>query len=859
MSEHSTNLCVICHENINLDDLYQDIIICLPERGGCGNFFHKNCVNIWCNTSRTKECPICRNSEICERLREEKEINEKYEKEPLRQREVRAMADAAARWLAYRRIIDTKLHILFPEEKSEEMQDIFSEWYTNFTPDISEMINTARAAARDETDDNMKDAYLRVIQHTEPGAQDNMPTIEYENAHELWWDAHSRWKKAEEDARNEDEQVRGEVNRAISRAERNQRSGSDEDIRKRVEYAEHAEAEVAKVRVLLKFYTEIAEISHHDAIQLMARKKLSPISENEEQKGSADAPPTDVEVLRALLEANRRRAAAVKLRAQLAEERSQNLVDLVRKMKTLKDELNAAKAVRDVMVADVAKDDFVILEEKVSGAIRPVNTDHLTAGEVQNWRSDDDELMRRRQPSSRDGVVSAMQRVENQDTPDSESDSESESDSDSESENEEIQRQQILTIILRNFGEDWESEPAFPLLSRENLERMPLHILREIRDLYQRFIERGQNMMLSEIPVTAEQREELEQRNEVESLPERLVGMEREVNTEVEQIINNVLSAQDWRNDMNTPASVERRLAEIRLAEDESSVSSDNQSGGMENLKPFNKEKLEKLDRYMPGAWDFVQMEKDRTDEMPLERSHQKFVCPDIYDKIDFLEGWMRKVLNKFQPNNPNIHLEIRGFFQNLPQKIFNYDTLSRTTGIILKNTTGNTTLSIADEANIKRFLKAIVTGIVRLGGGIFAPQNNNQGAVGAGEPQIIFEEIIVGPLHFDGTLLSNLLSYRANDIFSDWDVEVQGHDLEGYNINIHKSRSGSNPVGGLQGPMFFAINGMNMEHIEEDLPEILEGINVLKKQLSRTCNVRSSRMNKAGGKRKLRYKYKYV
>ena len=388
---------------------------------------------------------------------------------------------------------------------------------------------------------------------------------------------------------------------------------------------------------------------------------------------------------------------------------------------------------------------------------------------------------------------------------------------------------------------------------------MPLHILREIRDLYQRFIERGQNMMLSEIPVTAEQREELEQRNEVESLPERLVGMEREVNTEVEQIINNVLSAQDWRNDMNTPASVERRLAEIRLAEDESSVSSDNQSGGMENLKPFNKEKLEKLDRYMPGAWDFVQMEKDRTDEMPLERSHQKFVCPDIYDKIDFLEGWMRKVLNKFQPNNPNIHLEIRGFFQNLPQKIFNYDTLSRTTGIILKNTTGNTTLSIADEANIKRFLKAIVTGIVRLGGGIFAPQNNNQGAVGAGEPQIIFEEIIVGPLHFDGTLLSNLLSYRANDIFSDWDVEVQGHDLEGYNINIHKSRSGSNPVGGLQGPMFFAINGMNMEHIEEDLPEILEGINVLKKQLSRTCNVRSSRMNKAGGKRKLRYKYKYV
>ena len=139
--------------------------------------------------------------------------------------------------------------------------------------------------------------------------------------------------------------------------------------------------------------------------------------------------------------------------------------------------------------------------------------------------------------------------------------------------------------------------------------------------------------------------------------------------------------------------------------------------------------------------------------------------------------------------------------------------------------------------------MKNIATGVVRVGGGIFAPQNNNQ--ILAGEPRIIFEEIIVGPTE-------TFSSYGANDIFGDWDVEVQGHELEGYNINIHKSRTGSNSVGGIQGPMFFAINGLNMDRIEEDLPEILEGINVLKKQVSRTCNVRSSRINRAGGKRKL-------
>ena len=164
---------------------------------------------------------------------------------------------------------------------------------------------------------------------------------------------------------------------------------------------------------------------------------------------------------------------------------------------------------------------------------------------------------------------------DNERNSDSESDSDSESNSESESENEEIRRRLMLTTVLRRFGEDWESEPAFPLLSRENLERMPLHILREIRDLYQRLSERAQNMIVSEIPVTAQQREELEQRNEVESLPERLLAIEREVNTEVEQLIDNVSRAQDWRNNMNTPASQEERLAE-----GDSAASSDNQSGG---------------------------------------------------------------------------------------------------------------------------------------------------------------------------------------------------------------------------------------------------------------------------------------
>jgi hypothetical protein len=254
-------------------------------------------------------------------------------------------------------------------------------------------------------------------------------------------------------------------------------------------------------------------------------------------------------------------------------------------------------------------------------------------------------------------------------------------------------------------------------------------------------------------------------------------------------------------------------------------------NGGMKNLKPYSKKELEKLDRYMPGSWNFVQMEEDRIDDMPLNRSHPKFVCEDIYDKIGYLEGWMRKVINQFQPNNPNIHIEMTNFFPNVPQKIFNYETLAGAIRGIL----GNTTPSVAAKGNIKLFLKHIVTGIVKLGSGIFINLNDNQ--IDVGEPLDVFEEIIVGPTE-------DLISYEHDDIFAFWDVEIQGHELEGYNVKFHKLL-----VSGEPGAEFFAINGMNIHRIEEDLPEILEGINVLKKQVSRTCNVRSSRINRAGGK----------
>lgn len=63
------------------------------------------------------------------------------------------------------------------------------------------------------------------------------------------------------------------------------------------------------------------------------------------------------------------------------------------------------------------------------------------------------------------------------------------------------------------------------------------------------------------------------------------------------------------------------------------------------------------------------------------------------------------------------------------------------------------------------------------------------------------------------------------------------------------------------KGPAFLCISGLNINYIHEELPELIEGINVLKKQIARVCNVRSNRLTLAGGKRrkrKLRRKLNY-
>jgi ankyrin repeat protein len=104
----------------------------------------------------------------------------------------------------------------------------------------------------------------------------------------------------------------------------------------------------------------------------------------------------------------------------------------------------------------------------------------------------------------------------------------------------EDQRQQLLTDIINNF---WEFDPEFPLLNRENLDRMPLYTLQQINGEYVTARDRMLNLIASTIPVTITQREALEQRTDMsmESIRERGEAIYNEARANITQKIEDVL------------------------------------------------------------------------------------------------------------------------------------------------------------------------------------------------------------------------------------------------------------------------------------------------------------------------------
>ena len=220
----------------------------------------------------------------------------------------------------------------------------------------------------------------------------------------------------------------------------------------------------------------------------------------------------------------------------------------------------------------------------------------------------------------------------------------------------------------------------------------------------------------------------------------------------------------------------------------------------------------------------------DMIDSYPLNTESEKFNCPAHDDKMNYFEGWLRHILTKFKPNNRNMYISGISIDPNNSDRIFDYSSLAASIGPLLSSGVG-----AADHhrmASVKRFLKDISTGMLSLGAGVWMDTNFDGTQIPPNEP-LRYVELIVGDVREPDAMLS------------DWADDEPDEVLETYSICIHRK----NP-NGTRGPAFLCITGLDINNIHDELPELIDGINVLKKQIARVCNVRSNRLTLAGGKR---------
>ena len=220
----------------------------------------------------------------------------------------------------------------------------------------------------------------------------------------------------------------------------------------------------------------------------------------------------------------------------------------------------------------------------------------------------------------------------------------------------------------------------------------------------------------------------------------------------------------------------------------------------------------------------------DMIDSYPLNTESEKFNCPAHDDKMNYFEGWLRHILTKFKPNNRNMYISGISIDPNNSDRIFDYSSLAASIGPLLSSGVG-----AADHhrmASVKRFLKDISTGMLSLEAGVGMDTNFDGTQIPPNEP-LRFFPMIVGDVREPDAMLS------------DWADDDPDEVLETYSICIHRK----NP-NGTRGTAFLCITGLDINNIHDELPELIDGINVLKKQIARVCNVRSNRLTLAGGKR---------
>lgn len=232
----------------------------------------------------------------------------------------------------------------------------------------------------------------------------------------------------------------------------------------------------------------------------------------------------------------------------------------------------------------------------------------------------------------------------------------------------------------------------------------------------------------------------------------------------------------------------------------------------MNNLKAFGKDKLEILDIYMLGEYDFIKQDQEKINDIITNKDHPKYSCSNIIEKYTYFEKWLKSFFKRFKNTNPSMYFMFKWKHYSII-KIKNNEDLES----FIKHMLETEELVVSE-----RFLKNIALSQFELEGAeILTDENTNE--------EYYFPMIIATFNNYQNII---------KEINDDEDVTVNIYSIFATGLR--------------QNNFIFSIENLNVENLklEEtdqkcEIETMRKGINILKEHIKRTCNIRRIRIHK--------------
>jgi len=229
----------------------------------------------------------------------------------------------------------------------------------------------------------------------------------------------------------------------------------------------------------------------------------------------------------------------------------------------------------------------------------------------------------------------------------------------------------------------------------------------------------------------------------------------------------------------------------------------------MNNLKAFGKEKLEILDTYMLGKYNFMKQDQEKINDIITNTHHPKYSCSNIIEKYTYFEKWLKSFFKRFKNTNPSMYFMFKWKHYSII-KIKNNEDLES----FIKHMLETEELVVSE-----RFLKNIALSQFELEGAeILTDENTNE--------EYYFPMIIATFNNYQNII---------REINDDEDVTANIYSIFATGLR--------------QNNFIFSIENLNIENLKSDqkceIETMKKGINILKEHIKRTCNIRRIRIHK--------------